>query len=193
MSVKPDGSGLKKYFETAVWSGHPAWSPSGRQIAYSSVRSGNADIWRDSSQQASDPGWSGSENVSAESAFSDSAFSESAFPGSAFSAATGFTTDEADAFDTADAAETVYAADAINAFEAVDAADMINAAEAINAAGAVNDADTAGAADENNDNDSADTETDYLPPVISVREGIMRITLPPESGFLLRWSSVIEE
>ena len=45
MSVKPDGSGLKKYFETPVWSGHPAWSPSGKQIAYSSVRSGNADIW----------------------------------------------------------------------------------------------------------------------------------------------------
>ena len=45
MSVEPDGSDLKRHFETPVWSGHPAWSPSGKQIACSSVRSGNADIW----------------------------------------------------------------------------------------------------------------------------------------------------
>ena len=57
--------------------------------------------------------------------------------------------------------------------------------------------DAADTAKENRDSGREGTvsepETDYLPPVISVREGIMRITLPPESGFLLRWSSVTEE
>ena len=57
--------------------------------------------------------------------------------------------------------------------------------------------DAADTAKENRDSGRegtvSESETDYLPPVISVREGIMRITLPPESGFLLRWSSVTEE
>ncbi|MBR3164895.1 MAG: hypothetical protein IKF16_01810 [Lachnospiraceae bacterium] len=79
-----------------------------------------------------------------------------------------------------------YAAGALDAADAIDTARPMDAANTDNAAGA---------AEGNNDSDRADTETetDYLPPVISVREGIMRITLPPESGFLLRWSSVIEE
>ena len=45
MSVLPDGSGLRTEFETAEWSGHPAWSPDGNRIAYSSTREGQADIW----------------------------------------------------------------------------------------------------------------------------------------------------
>ncbi|MBQ9772366.1 MAG: PD40 domain-containing protein [Lentisphaeria bacterium] len=45
MSVRPDGTDLKKHFSTPVWSGHVSWSNDGRKIAYSSQRSGNADIW----------------------------------------------------------------------------------------------------------------------------------------------------
>ena len=45
MSVRPDGTDLKKHFSTPVWSGHVSWSPCGIKIAYSSQRSGNADIW----------------------------------------------------------------------------------------------------------------------------------------------------
>ena len=45
ISVKPDGSDKKIHFSTPFWSGHPAWHPDGSRIAYSSVRSGNADIW----------------------------------------------------------------------------------------------------------------------------------------------------
>ena len=34
---------------------------------------------------------------------------------------------------------------------------------------------------------------DYIPPVVTVHDGIMRITLPPESGILLRWSSLVSD
>ncbi len=45
MSVRPDGTDLKKHFSTPVWSGHVSWSVDGTKLAYSSQRSGNADIW----------------------------------------------------------------------------------------------------------------------------------------------------
>ncbi len=135
-----------------------------------------------------------------EPAFTDSEFSGSEFSGPEFSAAAGFATDSYDAIKTVDAIDTAHPMDAAAGFAvgsayaagALDAADAIDTARPMDAANTDN---AAGAAEGNNDSDRADTETetDYLPPVISVREGIMRITLPPESGFLLRWSSVIEE
>ena len=45
MSVNADGKDLKKHFATSAWSGHVSWSPDCAKIAYSSQRSGNADIW----------------------------------------------------------------------------------------------------------------------------------------------------
>lgn len=45
MSVLPDGSGLTPHFRTSFWSGHASWSPDCDRIVYSSLRSGDADIW----------------------------------------------------------------------------------------------------------------------------------------------------
>jgi TolB protein len=44
--MNPDGSGARKLTEAAAGlSADPAWSPDGRQIVFSTTRSGHSDIW----------------------------------------------------------------------------------------------------------------------------------------------------
>ena len=107
----------------------------------------------------------------------DSDSSRSAAEG--FYAGTAFSGPAHSAADAGFAAGETYAADAGFAADPGFTADAANTAE--------------GNGDSGREGAVSQPETDYLPPVIPVREGILRITLPPESGFLLRWSSVTEE
>ena len=138
-------------------------------------------------------------------------YAGTAFSGPAHSAAAGFTADETYAADETFAADAGFIADAgyaadgnrdrdmavgFSADPAHSAAPGFTADHAHSTAPGFT-ADAANTAEGNGDSGRegavSQPETDYLPPVISVREGILRITLPPESGFLLRWSSVTEE
>ena len=126
-------------------------------------------------------------------------YAGTAFSGPAHSAAAGFTADETYAADETFAADAGFIADAGYAADGNRDRDMAVgfSADPAHSAAPGFTSDAADTAKENRDSGREGTvsepETDYLPPVISVREGIMRITLPPESGFLLRWSSVTEE
>ena len=126
-------------------------------------------------------------------------YAGTAFSGPAHSAAAGFTADETYAADETFAADAGFIADAGYAADGNRDRDMAVgfSADPAHSAAPGFTSDAADTAKENRDSGRegtvSESETDYLPPVISVREGIMRITLPPESGFLLRWSSVTEE
>ena len=43
--MNADGSGVRRLTDNPEWDGSPAWSPGGRQIAFSSNRDGDSDIY----------------------------------------------------------------------------------------------------------------------------------------------------